>query len=66
MIKFKLYSKSPKDMTDKEAKEAKYKDTSKPSFIKLGLLVSLYFASLASLSVISLGDFEYNLNFIIY
>lgn len=34
MIKFRLYSKSPKDMTDKEAKEAKYKDTSKPSFIK--------------------------------
>lgn len=34
MIQFKLYSKSPKDMTDKEAKEAKYRDTSKPSFIK--------------------------------
>jgi hypothetical protein len=34
MIQFKLYSKSPKDLTDKEAKEAKYRDTSKPSFIK--------------------------------
>lgn len=34
MIQFKLYSKSPKDMTDKEAKEAKYRDTSKPRFIK--------------------------------
>lgn len=35
MIKFRLYSKkSPKDMTDSEAKKANYKDTSDPSFIR--------------------------------